>query len=296
MPLSSPSSRPPCITRSSGLGPRTGPGIPDRERPSAILRTNDAHAGGSRNDRAPGGRVRQRSIFAGRLASPWFDPDAAHPRSAPDHIRARHRRRLRRHADYRNLRTARQRRDDAHRPLPLRLDRNCCGSGAAARGEYCAAAPRRDRAATRANCRHGCRGLRADRHRRAHRDHRPLSRRRVLRCPDAQAAAPSLRRARSHTRRCVEARSRGRGPHRRQPAVRVAGRHARCRASFLRRRRREALHGSHGAAQAQYSAPASVGRSGLADRDQVMAEPGDRGRPERSRRRSRRLLHAAGLQ
>ena len=72
----------------------------------------------------------------------------------------------------------------------------------------------------------------------------------LLRHPDAEAAAASLRRARGDPRRCLAARAcpcRARG---RQPPIRMAWRDARRRASLLQRRRRQALHGSDGTLQA----------------------------------------------
>ena len=241
--------------------------------------------------------MRQRSIFAGRLASPRFDPDAAHPRSAPDHLRARHRRRLRRHADYRDPRTGRQRRDDAHRPLPFRLDRDCRRPHASARRGRDAAASRRDRSATRTDCRPGCRGLRADRHRRAHHDHRPIAPAGVFYGVQTlrQLLPPFVEHeaTRADASRPVRA-----------AAVRIADspRFA-WRGAMLDVARHffdvddvKRYMDLMALLQAQYPAPASVRRSGLADRDQVMAEPGGRGRQERGRRRRGRILHAAGLQ
>ena len=79
------------------------------------------------------------------------------------------------------------------------------------------------------------------------------------------------------------------GARRRHAALRVARRDARRRAPLPRPRRRQAVHRSLRAVQAESAAPASRRRSGLAHRDQVVAEPhGGR------RRRRRSAAGAAG--
>ena len=83
--------------------------------------------------------------------------------------------------------------------------------------------------------------------------------------------------------------------HRRRAAFRVARRDARRRATLLHRGRGEALRRSARAVQDEPAAPASRGRPGLAHRDHVVAEPDDARRQHRSRRRTRRLLHAGAV-
>ena len=137
----------------------------------------------------------------------------------------------------------------------------------------------------------GRRGLRADRRARRHPHHRaarpPACSTACRRCgsccpasieyPGHASASPS-----AFPRRA------DRGP----PAVRLARRHARRGAALLRPRRRQALHRPDGALQVQPPAPAPLRRSGLAHRDQVVAESDDARRQHRGRRRAGRLLHA----
>ncbi len=216
---------------------------------------------------------------------------ARDPRTRLD--RARVRQRLRVHRGHGDSRRAWRRRD-ARGPLPCGRHRRRDGTETAARGSRERNAAPRQRAAhadgRRSSVRrHPRRELRAHDRAGRHLDCRAERRRSLLRRPDASAAAAALGRiSRRGGRQGARPRRAG-GAHRGSAALRVARRDARRGAPFLRRRGRQALHRPHRALQSQQAPPPPVRRSGLADRDQVLAEAHDARWKHGRRRRHRRV-------